>query len=429
MLNTMNIFATAVIALVMLLPAPGFGAAQAPRPAKKSTVPQAPKAPPPPADAIIVAEATNRFACDLYAKLKGQPGNLFFSPESISTAIAMTYCGAKGQTAAQIEAVLGFQPDRPIRPEWVAQAYKALLADLGGGGKDRGYELSVANSLWGQKGYGFLPQFLSMLKTDFGAGLQEVDFAKNTEGSRQAINAWVEKETRDKIKDLIGPGMLQPATRMVLVNAIYFKGKWASPFKKAKTEDGDFHAAGGANVRTPMMNQTEHFGYFEDADLQAIEMPYVGDAVSMVILLPKKTDGLAALEASLSAKRLSDCIAGLAPREVQVSVPRFKTTASFLLGGPLSAMGMPLAFDAAKADFSGMNGGKEPLWIGEVIHKAFIDVNEEGTEAAAATAIVMFGGIAEPPPVFRADHPFVYLIRDKRTGCILFMGRMANPKD
>ena len=421
-----QLWRVAIIGLAMLISAPCFGAAKAPRPAKKSTAPPAPKAPPPPSDAIIVAEATNRFACDLYAKLRSHSGNLFFSPQSISTAIAMTYCGAKGQTAAQMEAVLGFQPDRPIRPEWVAQAYKALLADLSGGGRDRGYELSVANSLWGQQGYGFLPQFLSTLKNDFGAGLQEVDFAKNTEGSRQAINAWVEKETRDKIKDLIGPGMLQPVTRMVLANAIYFKGTWATQFKKERTHDGDF-LAGGAKVRTPMMNQTEHFGYFEDADLQAIEMPYAGDAVSMVVLLPKKTDGLAALEAGLSAKRLSECIGGLGLREVQVSVPRFKTTASFLLAGTLSAMGMPLAFDAKKADFGGMNGGKEPLWIGEVIHKAFIDVNEEGTVAAAATAVVTFGGICEPPPVFRADHPFVYLIRDKRTGCILFMGRMANP--
>ena len=394
-----------------------------------------PAAPPPggapSSNVTIVSEAANRFAFNLYGQLKGEAGNLFFSPQSIQTALAMAYCGARGETGRQMASVMGFQEDRPIRPEWMAAACGEFLAALRADGKPRAYELSAANALWGQKGYGFLPDYLALLDRSFGAGLKEVDFAADPEGSRQTINAWVEKETRDRIKDLIPPGLLQPLTRLVLVNAIYFKGTWAIPFKKDATADGDFFVAAGQKVQAPLMNRTGYFGYYDGGQWKALEMPYKGNELAMVILLPAQVDGLPQMEKDLAAgKVLGDLAANLKTREVRVTVPRFKTTASILLGKTLAAMGMPLAFDPSQADFSGMNGGKEPLWIGEVVHKAFVDVNEEGTEAAAATAVVMLGAAMrmDEPPVFRADHPFIFLIRDKKSGCILFMGRLANPK-
>jgi len=254
-----------------------------------------------------------------------------------------------------------------------------------------------------------------------------VNFATDAEGARKTINAWVEKQTRDKIKDLIQPGVLDSLTRLVLTNAIYFKGDWASPFKKDGTKDGDFFAADGQKVAAPMMHQTGHFGYLDGGELQALEMPYKGDALSMVVLLPKAKDGLPALEKKLSATSAVVWIAGLRKQQVQVAMPRFTTTAEFMLKETLSAMGMTDAF-SDRADFSGMDGVKD-LFISAVIHKAFVDVNEEGTEAAAATAVVMKStGMPAPPVEFRADHPFVFLIRDTRSGCILFVGRMANPK-
>jgi len=388
---------------------------------------------PPSSNVTIVSEAANRFAFNLYGQLKGGEGNLFFSPQSIQMALAMAYCGARGETGRQMVSVMGFQEDRPIGPEWMAAACGEFLAALRGDGKPRAYELSAANALWGQKGYGFLPDYLALLDRSFGAGLKEVDFAADTEGSRRTINAWVEKETRDRIKDLIPPGLLQTLTRMVLVNAIYFKGTWAIPFKKDATADGDFFVAAGQKVQAPLMNRTGYFGYYDGGQWKALEMPYKGNELAMVILLPAQVDGLPQMEKDLAAgKVLGDLAANLKMRRIRVTVPRFKTTASILLGKTLAAMGMPLAFDPSKADFSGMNGGKESLCISEVVHKAFVGVNEEGTEAAAATAVVMTaleGMRMDEPPVFRADHPFIFLIRDKASGCILFLGRVVNPKE
>ena len=378
-----------------------------------------------------VVQASNAFAFNLYANLRGQKGNLFFSPESISTGLSMAWCGARGETAGQMASVLGYRADRPITPEWIAKACGGHLAELFSNPK--GYELLAANSLWGQKGYPFVPDYLALLKANYGAGLEEADFRGDTEGARKTINVWVEKETRDKIKDLIPPGLLTGETRLVLTNAIYFKGTWAIPFKKDATADGDFFVAAGEKVQAPLMNQTGYFGYYDAGQWKALEMPYKGNELAMVILLPAQVDGLPQMEKDLAAgKVLGDLAANLKTRQVRVTVPRFKTTASILLGKTLAAMGMPLAFDPSKADFSGMNGGNESLCIAEVVHKAFVEVNEEGTEAAAATAIVMRAGEGmrmDEPPIFRADHPFVFLIRDKKSGCILFMGRLANPKE
>jgi serpin B len=381
-------------------------------------------------EAVAIGQGINQFAFDLYAQLAARKGNLFYSPQSISTALAMTWAGARGETAAQMAKTLRLPADRLEKPESIHAANAKLLAGLSAAREKQGYELSAANALWGQKGYAWLPDFLGVVKTNYGAGLEEVDFVKNAEGARQTINLWVEKETREKIKDLIPPGVLDPMTRLVLTNAIYFKGDWDHAFKKDRTNDEDFFAEGGRKVKAPMMNQSEQFGYMDGGEFQALEMPYKGDALSMVVLLPKKEDGLAALEKTLSAEKVAGWIGELRNRKVQVTVPKFKTTAQFMLADTLKALGMPLAFDPDKADFSGMDG-KRDLFISAVIHKAFVDVNEEGTEAAAATAVVMKmrSAPAEPPPVFRADHPFLFLIRDKRSGCILFLGRVVNPME
>jgi len=392
---------------------------------------------PPAADAKAVAEANNTFAADLYAKLAAKEGNLFFSPNSIETALVMTYAGARGKTAGQMAAVLHIGAG----DEWVPSgfgvghsAFGAFLKDLnaekGPDGKPRGYQLSVANALWGQKGYAFLPAFLNLVKTNYGAGLSEVDFVKDAEGARKTINAWVEKETRDKIKDLIQPNVLRDDTRLVLTNAIYFKSNWASEyFRKEHTKDEPFSTAPDKKITAPMMHAWGHFPYAASDAFQAVKIAYKGYDLAMIVLLPKKVDGLAALEKSLTP----DLVKGLKWTQndmVDLSLPKFKMTEAFELAPTLAAMGMAEAFSVTAADFSGMTGKRE-LFISNVIHKAFVDVNEEGTEAAAATAVVIARMSApaepEPPVVFKADHPFLFLIRHEKSGAILFMGRLADP--
>ena len=374
-------------------------------------------------DVAQVADGCNRFAFDLYAHLLRQEGNLFLSPYSISTALAMTSAGARGETAEQMAQALSL----PASGAAVHAAYGALQNDLNAAGAGGAFELAVANRLWGQKGYCFLPDFLKLLEADYGAGIETLDFAKETEAARQTINAWVEKQTRDKIKDLLKPGVLDAMTRLVLTNAIYFKGKWAEEFDKKLTRDEDFFVTPEKKVTAPLMRRTAEFGYFDGGEMHALELAYQGDRLAMVVLLPKSKDGIEGLEAALTLNMLEGTCAGLRRREVRVALPRFKTTAEFSLKDPLVAMGMTDAFAPAKADFSGMSGKKD-LFISAVVHKAFVDVNEEGTEAAAATAVVArMTAVAAPPPVFRADHPFLFLIRDTETGAILFLGRILDP--
>ena len=375
-------------------------------------------------DEEIVVEGNNEFALELYAKLRVQQGNLFFSPYSISTALAMTWAGARAETEKQMARVLHFT----LPQERLHKAFCGLQTRLNAPDKGRSYELNVANALWGQKGEGFLEEFLGLVKTNYGGGLNEVDFVQAAEAARQTINAWVEKETNGKIKDLIGKSVLDRMTRLVLTNAIYFKGNWARQFEKDRTKDGPFTLLSGGKVDVPMMNQTAEFNYMEAEDLQGLELPYVDDELSMIILLPREVDGLGELEKTLTAERLSQWLAGLHKRKVIVSVPKFRMTSKFGLADVLKSMGMTDAF-CGVADFSGMNG-KRDLFISAVIHKAYVDVNEEGTEAAAATGVVMRLTSARPeePVVFNADHPFVFLIRDNKSGSILFIGRVMNPK-
>lgn len=385
----------------------------------------------------LIAAGNNTFALELYAKLQSQEGNLFFSPYSISTALAMTYAGARGQTESQMAKVLHFPAGANERTKsspmvmdrrQFASTFGEIINDLNKRGRKRAYTLSVANALWGQKGHGFLDEFLELVKANYGGRLSEVDFVGATEASRKTINAWVEKQTKEKIKDLIPPGVLDSMTRLVLTNAIYFKGNWARQFKKDQTKDAPFTLADGSEIQTSMMNQTGEFGYMENDTFQGLELPYVKDELSMIILLPKDSDGLAELEKTLTPENLSQWLNRLYRREVVVGVPKFKATTQFSLASVLESMGMKDAF-SEKADFSGMDGKKD-LFISAVIHKAYVDVNEEGTEAAAATGVTMKLTSLGPSetPVFRADHPFLFLIRDSHSAGILFLGRVVNPK-
>jgi len=375
------------------------------------------------ADREMVVQGNNAFALDLYAELKQRDGNLFFSPHSISTALAMTYAGARGNTAEQMAKVLHFD----LEQKRLHPTFRELLDQLSARQAEQGYQLSVANALWGQKGYSFLDKFLDLTKENYGAGLNEVDFVGATETARKTINSWVEKETEEKIKELIKPGVLDRLTRLVLTNAIYFKGFWESQFEEEMTYPAPFTLMSGEKVQVPTMHRTADFKYAEADDFQALELPYKGGDLSMTIFLPKETDGLAALEQSLTAEKLASWRSTLEEQEVIVALPKFKMTSEFSLAEVLKSMGMTDAFDQHNADLSGMTG-KRDLFITAVLHKAFVEVNEEGTEAAAATGVVVALKSAPPSqPVFRADHPFLFLIRDSRSNSILFIGRVMNP--
>lgn len=372
----------------------------------------------------IVADNT-KFAINLYHQLPSREGNLFFSPYSISTALAMTYGGARGQTAKQMAQALQFNlPDHELHP-----AFAALRKELDAIQHKGQVQLAVANSLWPQSGFAFRRDYLDLCRSYYGTAIFPVDFVGHADDSRKAINQWMEDNTSHKIVDLLAPGSVDGA-RLVLVDAIYFKGKWALPFDANRTRDEPFYTSPDASNRTPMMRQTADFHYAEFPDLQVLGMRYSGDDLSMLVLLPRETNGLSKLEAQLTPENLALWTTKMPVKKVQVFLPKFKATSEFSLGDTLAAMGMPDAFDFRKADFSGMDGRRD-LYISKVVHKAFVDVNEEGTEAAAATAVVVTFGMAAPRPnpipVFRADHPFLFLIRDNRTGSILFLGRMTNP--
>jgi serpin B len=370
-----------------------------------------------------VVEGNTAFALDLYQELKDTKGNLFFSPYSISTALAMTYAGARENTAKQMADVLHF----PSGQKEVHPAFGQLETLLNEVQTKGDVQLNVANSLWPQEGYPFLEEYLALVKKYYGVVITPLDYQGAAEKARKIINQWVEEKTKNKIKNLIQPGILDAVTRLVLVNAIYFKGNWASQFDEKRTKDGTFYLLSGKTIQTPLMAQKQEFAYGEKEFLQVLELPYVGERLSMIVLLPKEKDGLPELEKQLTAANLRIWTWGLRKQKVKVFLPRFKMTSQFSLGKTLAAMGMPDAFSPNKANFSGMDGRLNWLYIGAVLHKAFVDVNEEGTEAAAATAVVMKIRMAAQPPTFRADHPFIFLIRENTTGSILFLGRVMDP--
>ena len=372
-----------------------------------------------------LVEGNSRFALDLYQKLRDRPGNLFFSPSSLSTALAMTYAGARGETAEQMARVLHFAAPQDQLPE----AFAELLGELRPQAAKPGFQLDVANRLWGQQGYHFMADFLAITRNFYHAELAEVDFAGQPEAARARINLWVEQETQEKIKDLVPPKVIRPDTVLVLTNAIYFKGDWSHPFPKAATRDEPFHVTGEQTIQVPLMHRTDDLRFAAIDALQILELNYGKGELSALFLLPEAIDGLPALEARLNHDNLTRWTSALARRKVEVFLPRFKLSSQFSLPEVLASMGMTHAFDS-RADFSGMST-QEKLFISDVLHKAFVDLNEEGTEAAAATAVVMSRTMAvlpKPPVIFRADHPFLFLIVDNRTRSILFLGRVASPK-
>ena len=381
----------------------------------------------PPSPAADLVAGNTAFAPDLYAKLREQKGNLFVSPFSISTALAMTSAGARGNTLDEMQKVLHL-PEKPHA------AFGELLKKINAAGAKGKYELTTANAIWAQQGFPWRGEFTALVNKDYGAGFFPVDFAGKPEAARQRINAWVEKETKEKIKELIPQGVIDALTRMVLTNAIYFKGNWASQFKKANTKNQPFYLDGGKKAEVPLMHQDGTYGYGEmvygSGDrVQILSLPYVGKELSMIAVLPE-AGKLASLEAKLTAENLGKWTGPLREQKVNVYLPRFmlEMDQPISLKAPLIAMGMKDAFDDMKADFFGMHSGKEQLLITEVLHKAFVDVNEEGTEAAAATGVVVgLRSAPAKPTVFRADRPFLFLIRDNATGSILFLGRYTGP--
>ncbi len=371
-----------------------------------------------------VPDAVNRFALDFHARVRDREGNLFYSPYSLSTALAMTWAGADGRTAEQMAAVLHLADER----EAVHAGYRDLTQLVNQAGQTEGVRIEVANALWGQQDYEFLQAFLQTLETHYNAGLERVDFARETEAARQRINRWVEEATDDLITDLLPEGTLSALTRLVLTNAIYFKGLWESPFDEEQTRDAPFFPEPDRSVEVPMMHQKARFGYAETADCLLLDMPYEGEELSMLVALPPEDSSLADLEARLTAERLQEWTEALRPREVNVFIPRFKVESTFSLAEELRGMGMGDAFDPRAADFSGMSVEDDDLHISDVVHKAYVEVNEEGTEAAAATGVVVgITAVTDPPPVFLADRPFLFLIRHRPTGVILFLGRVTDP--
>jgi serine protease inhibitor len=373
-----------------------------------------------------VVNANNQFAFDLYSKYKDdskyKDANIFFSPYSISTALAMTYEGANGQTAEEMKSVFHFPEFDILRPNSAA-IYNNINK------KDKPYELMTGNALWAQYDYKFLEEYFSRVEQYYGGKVANLDFKQETEKSRQTINSFIEQQTNDRIKELLpkSPPVIKLDTRLVLTNAIYFKGDWVLQFDKKKTREADFKITPNQSVKAQMMTLTGEkakFNYAETENLQILEMPYKGEELSMLVFLPREGT-LDEFEQSLTLEKLNEWKNSLQERKIDVYMPKFKFETKYFMKEDLEQMGMPTAFSMA-ADFSGMDG-TDRLYISQVIHQAFIEVNEEGTEAAAATAVIMAEKTAGFSNMFMADHPFIFMIQEKETGNILFLGRMSDP--
>ena len=385
-----------------------------------------------PSDMRDLVAGNTAFAFDLYQALSAEDGNLFYSPYSISLALAMTYAGARGETERQMANTLQLT----LSQDRLHSAFNGLdleLASRGEGAQgtdEEGFRLNIVNALWGQEDFEFLPEFLDLVAENYGAGLKLVDFINAAEDSRIVINDWVSEQTEGRIEDLIPQDVIDEFTRLVLTNAIFFNAAWLNPFTENQTKDGAFHLLDGGEVTAPMMRRTASFGLAQGDGYQALELPYDGGELSMVILLPD-TGRFEGFESSLDADLVRTITEGLVPTRLALTMPEFELESAFRLVDTLGAMGMPVAFISSfgpctpeTADFSGMTGTCE-LFITEIVHKAFVSVDEAGTEAAASTAVVL--GIESLPPSVTIDRPFVFLIRDIETGAILFVGRVADP--
>ncbi len=423
-------FFSILILVSLLLSA--CGGAPAPLPsasvAKSSVVrdlnPKAPKT-----DLATLVSGDNTFAIHLYEALRSKEGNLVFSPYSISLALAMTYAGARGDTESQMAQAMQFTlPQTQLHP-----AFNSLDLELANEGKATGnngqpMQLNIANALWAEQTYSFQQAYLDLIAKNYGAGVQLADFVKNFDPVRKQINEWVSNQTKNKINDLLGPGSVDTNTRMVLVNAIYFKADWETPFDPNDTSDAPFTLLDGLQNQVKMMNNSElTLSYVKGDGYQAVELPYNGNTAAMDIIMPD-TGNFQSFESSLDAQKLGDIFASMQSTPIALSLPKFTFAADFSLRDQLESLGMTDAFDASKADFSGMTGNRE-LFIGNVVHKAYVAVDEKGTEAAAATAVIMQ---AMSMPVMQrvqlvVDHPFIFVIRDLNSGQILFIGRVLNP--
>ncbi len=370
----------------------------------------------------------NAFGLDLFTTLRGKDGNLVFSPYSISLALAMTYAGARSQTESQMASTLHFTlPQTDLHP-----AFNGLDQELGRVGQAKPgeqtpLELSIANAVWAEQTFHFLPAYLDLIAQNYGAGIEQSDFMSNPDAVRNQINNWTSDRTNNKIKDLLPPGIVNRDTKMILVNAIYFKGDWQDPFDPNSTQDSPFTALDGTKIQVKMMNQSlSDVLYYQGSGYQAIELAYQGGSAAMDIIVPdqgKYND----IESTLNNSFLNNTLAGMQPTTVQLGLPKYSFTSDFNLSDPLAAMGMPDAFDPQRADFSGMTGGRD-LFIENVVHKAFVAVDEKGTEAAAASAVIMAPASAMLQNAnLTIDRPFIFIIRDTSSKQILFIGRVLDP--
>jgi serpin B len=377
-----------------------------------------------------LAAGNSAFALDLYQQLASQEGNLFYSPYSISSALAMTYAGAEGNTAEEMAAVLHFLENE----DQLHAGFNALDQYLEGLAEmdipeDQGdpFQLNIANSIWGQKDFSFEEQFLNTLAVNYGAGLRLLDYIQAPEESRQTINQWVSDQTKKKIQDLIPEGAITTDTRLVLSNAIYFKATWMETFEESLTEDSIFYGLDGEEIDVEMMStgSDASYAYYQGDGFQVVALPYVGGQVSMLVIIPDEGT-FKEFEAGFSSEQLDEIVSKMTYSPIALKFPKFEFESEISLAQTLAAMGMPEAVSTA-ADFSGMTGDKD-LFISDVFHKAFVGVDEEGTEAAAATAVIMSLTSAPMDPLqLTVDRPFLFAIREHQTNSILFMGRLVSP--
>jgi serpin B len=424
-----------ILVLVSCTPAAATPAPTANAGVLQSTLTRETNAQVPQTDIQTLSKDNRAFAVDLYQKLRAEDGNLIFSPYSVSLALVMVSAGARNETADQIASAMHFSlPFDQLHPAF--NVLDSTLESLGSplqtavppqaGASGDDFQLHIANSIWGQKDYEFLSAFLDLLSQDYGAGMRTVDFSTDPETARQDINNWVSDQTNQKIKDLFTEGTIDSGTRMVLANAIYFKASWNTPFDASATANGDFKLKDGTTVSVPMMTSGEAASMYVKADgYQAVKLPYKGQGTSMIVILPDAGQ-FDAFEAGFTSAQLDEILSGLEYTHIDLTLPKFKVESSFSLNQTLTDLGMTDAFSPSKADFSGMDG-KLDLYISQAIHKAYIAVDEKGTEAAAATGVAMAASAIFNPPLVKVDRPFLFLIYEESTGTILFEGRVLNP--
>lgn len=379
-------------------------------------------------DFHTLTDENNAFALDLYQSLRSQDGNLIYSPYSISLALAMTYAGARSETESQMAQTMHFLPQNKLHAALNALDLELAQRGTEGSNDATPLQLNIANAVWAEQTFPFLQDYLDIIAQNYGAGIQLADFINQYEAVRKEINGWVSEKTNDRIQDLLPEGVLKSSTRMVLVNAIYFKADWQTQFDPNNTYDAPFHLVDGSEVQVEMMSESLHgVPYVQGDGYQAVRLPYQGETAAMEIIVPD-AGRFDEFESTLDVQRLNEILGSMQPSGgLELQLPKFSFTTDFGLREQLTALGMPDAFDPDRADFSGMTG-KRDLYIDNVLHKAFVAVDEKGTEAAAATAVIMDLTSAMLSEVtLTIDRPFIFVIRDLPSGQILFVGRVLNP--